>query len=1067
MEAGTPLGRGTLTAIFAVSGASGLVYEVVWMRALRLLVGSTTLSHAIAISAFMAGLALGAWLAGSRADRAKQPLRAYAWIELAIGVYGVLFLFLSTAVSPLLGAVYRACEGRPGLLALGELLLLAPIVLPGSALMGATLPVLGRALGGSDVARDGGRLYAANTLGAAFGAAFAGFVLLPALGLVATTLVAAGINVALGGFIFSRSCDPTLPAPVAEGVEPDGDGSPRLAALAVALSGFGGMTLQIAWTKLFVVSVGSSTFAFTGVVSVYILGIGAGAALGTRALASRVRPPLLLAASALGAGAFAALTPPFFAWLPEEVASIVAANEASITAVLLREVALVAVVLAIPTILLGAVFPLGVAVAGGSPARPGRALARVSSASSLGSIAGALVGGLVLLPWLGLSGALRAGALLAGSAGILALAADARPAGRRVLGALGAAALVALCAFLAPAPDARMLDSGAFLYGSRMIAAGRRLGVDGRTFARRRDKLLHHAEGADLVAAVYGTGFEEYLVINGKIDASSAADAETQRLLGHLPMLLHGPGAKRVCVIGLGSGMTAGAVLTHPGVEHVDLIEISPTVVETVRSSALFASLSHDALDDRRLRLLIADGRTHLRHATESYDVIVSEPTNPWIAGVGDLYTREHFRSVKERLAPDGVFGQWLQGYSTTPELFATIVRTFRSVFPEAQLWRFAEGEDTLIVAKREGGEPRISCEWVRGLLDANPTLRDSLRDAGIAGPETLPWFFALDAPGVAAFAGEGPLNTDDSGYLEHRAPFALFQHSRPLDGSASLALQVSARPPFTDVSPDVLARVHDAQPTYFKAVERWHDGDAPSLGEVEGLLRDAIAAAPPATVVRDALAQLLSQKLNHGEIPVPLRGAALDEIEATEPRSCRVLEIVARAAQRLGRLASAEKAWKKILALRPRSDAAKTMYASYLVGHYSYQDALTELGQVSQEDPEVLTLRGFALMGLGKQELARPALERAIALDPNTYRAWLGIGIVKIAGEDNAGALAAFERAVEISPDQAEGWFRVGFAQFALGDRLKAAEACRKALALDPGEARAQKLLDQIARAP
>jgi spermidine synthase len=1066
-----------LLLIFAASGANGLVYEVVWMRALRLIVGSTTLSHTIVIAAFMAGLALGAALAGPRADREPRPLRLYARLELAIGVYALAFLGLAAALGPLLGALYRACEGRPTIFALGELVVLAPIVLPGSALMGATLPVLGRAIAAGEVARAGGRLYAANTLGASAGAALAGFVLLPLLGLLATTGVAAAANVALALFVLSRERGSPDLVPPKEAAADDSPlpGSPRLAALAIALSGLAGMTLQIVWTRLFVVSVGSSTFAFAGVVAVYILGLGGGAALGTWALSSRREPAHLLAAASFAAGALAALTGGFFAWLPAEVASIVSGHESSMGAVLAREVALVAVALALPTTFLGAVFPLGVALAGGSPSRPGQALGRISAASSLGSIAGALVGGLALLPLLGLSGALRAGAVLAASAGAVCLLAGARASGLRVLCGLGALVGVATGAGLVPTPDARLLDSGAFLYGARMIDATH--GDDASV--TRRDRPLFHAEGADLVAAIYGSGFEEYLVINGKTDASSAADAETQLLLGHIPMLLHGPGAKNVCVVGLGSGMTAGAVLSHPGVEHVDLVEISPTVIEAVESSALFGFLSHDALRDGRLRLLVADGRTHLRNARSTYDVIVSEPTNPWIAGVGDLYTREHFARVRERLAPGGVFGQWIQGYSTTPALFATIVRTFRSVFPGAQLWRFARGEDMLIVARNPGGsgsqaadpshdeaEPSLALGPVRELIRESETLRRSLADAGVDSAETLPWFFALDAAGVSALAGDGPCNTDDSGYLEHRAPFALFETAHPLEGSAALELEARAHPPFPDVAPDELARVRRALPSYASAVVQWNEGGLARVAEVERSLRSAIAEAPPASPARELLAEVLVQKATHAGLDGAERLATVEEIEGALPRSCAALEALARTERRLKRADAAERIWRRILELRPRSDAARIRYARFLTESFAFDEALSQLNQLSRETAETLTVRADALLFLNRTDLARAALDRARALDPLDARVWLSIGRLRAQSNDLGGARDACEHGVALAPGEADAWFRLAFACAAVGDRARALEACRRSLGLDPHDSRATKLLDQLEHA-
>jgi spermidine synthase/tetratricopeptide (TPR) repeat protein/MFS family permease len=1142
-EASSGLRAALLGLVFFVSGSSGLIYEVAWTRTIRLFVGSTTLSHTIVLAAFMGGLALGAWIAGGRADRAARPLRVYGILELAIGAYGLLVPFLVRALGPALGALYRACEGRPWAFALGELLVLGPVILPGSALMGATLPVLGRAIARAraapgGVARDGGWLYAVNTLGAAIGAALAGFELLPLLGLTATTLVAALTNGALAAGVFaiegrwpgeshwfSGASPPKSPrhggtsrpperselrSPPCGGEPPpsaalarplgdasransfeierdprastaddedDASGAPRAAALAIALTGLAGMTLQIAWTKLFVTSAGSSTFAFTGVVAVYILGIGAGAALGTRLLSLKTNSARLLAGAAIGSAVAAAFTVPFFAYLPGRVAELTVERiqqlmSEDLAPVLAWECVFLAVGLGPATVCLGATFPLGVAVAGGSPHRPGRALGRISAASSLGSIAGALGGGLVLLPVFGLTGALRLAALLMGGAGLVAL--GVAPGGRRARATwgLGALATLVVLVLTLPGPDARILDSGAYLFrGSQRVQEARKRAqsrgetADALEPVRRPDRLVKHGEGDDLVAAVYSTGYDEYLVINGKVDASSHADAETQLLVAHITMLLHGPGAKNVCVIGLGSGMTTGAVLAHPGVERVDLVEISPTVVETVRSSRLFGFLSHGALDDPRTRLLLADGRTHLWHASERYDVIVSEPTNPWIAGVGDLYTREHFARVKERLAPGGVVGQWLQGYSTTPELFKTLVRTFRSVFPDVQIWRFAQGEDFLLVARREGGELSMKLADVKSVASGNERLLESLEEANVFSPSSFFWFFSLDSAGVRELVGEGEENTDDSGYLEFHAPAALFRDAFPLDEPSAVALADNARSPFPDGSDEELARVRALKQDYYRACRLRRYDRSGALVEADGILKRIIEKAPPpATFVKSERAAVLAERLLREELTdgETVR-AALDDMAEVPLRSARVLASYASSAWKVGEVGRAETAYRRVLELRPFWDEGRTRLATILIARRDWSEALEVLAKVATPTGESLALEGAAQAGLNRPDAARAAYERAVALDPSASKAWTGLGRLRAQANDLAGAREAYSRAVEGEPKIAAAWFNLAAASYALHDLERAREACTRALALDPKDERVRALAREL----
>jgi spermidine synthase len=1052
--------RRALTTIFAISGASGLIYEVAWMRTLRLLVGSTTLSHTIVLAAFMTGLALGAWIAGKKIDAQPRPLRVYAWLEAAIGLYGLVFPLLAHLIVPPLGALYRAFEESPGLFAVGELLLLGPILFPGAALMGATLPALGRVVAEHDVAREGGWLYAVNTLGAAVGAAIAGFFLLPFLGLLTTLFVAAATNGVLSALAFKieRAQPPVAASPKSDQTEEKG--WPRLAALAVTVSALGGMTLQIVWTKLFVVSVGSSTFAFTGVVAVYILGIGAGAALAVRLLATNAEPSRLLALASTLAALAAAATAPFFLELPHAVAYIITHWTIDMRVVLLLETVLVAIGLGPAALLLGTVFPLGVAVAGGSPAQSGRALARISVASSIGSILGALVGGLILVRVLGLTGALRAGAILAGSAGIVALLAS---RGGRALLAPVTGVMVA-AALLAPGPNARLLDAGAFLYGrDRMEDSLLQQGAKKRLITRAA-RLLYHAEGEDLISAIYTTGVDDVLVTNGKIDASSHFDAETQRLVAHIPMLLHRGPIKNVAIIGLGSGMTAGAALSHPGVERLDVVEISRTVVDVVQHSDIFVRLSHDALHDKRLRLLIADGRTHLRHASEQYDVIISEPTNPWIAGVGDLYTTENFQHVKERLAPGGIFAQWLQGYGTTSPLYRTIVRTFHDIFPDVQIWRFAEGEDSLLIARKEGGDLPLRFTDVSEIVGSSPLLKASLEDAGVDEAHSIAWYFALDPKGTAELAGEGPRNTDDSGYLEHRAPLALFNVAHPLDEDVAVDLQREARPPFPDLTEEERTKIHDALPYYHRAVIfKALVNDPRILPEAEKQIRKAIAIVPGAQFLRSQLASILAYEIGRGQILDDERvKKLLLEIEDTRPRSTVVLGIEAATAGRLGLKALAESCYRKLVELRPEAVDPRLHLAELLIGRREYAAGLSVLAQAKEESADVLTVRASALYGLGRPQEGKPLLDQALALDPGLTRAWLLLGFVRTQEGDMAAARAAFEKVTELTPNDPDRWCDLAGACLRAGDRAGAERACRKALDVKPGFERAQKLLEQ-----
>jgi hypothetical protein len=378
--------------------------------------------------------------------------------------------------------------------------------------------------------------------------------------------------------------------------------------------------------------------------------------------------------------------------------------------------------------------------------------------------------------------------------------------------------------------------------------------------------------------------------------------------------------------------------------------------VNVVKATELFSILSGRALEDPRTRLLVADGRTHLWHSADRYDVIVSQPTNPWIAGVGDLFTREHFLRARERLAENGIFGQWLQGYSTTPEVFATILRTFRDVFPDAQLWRFAQGEDFLLVGRREPGELQVSLDAVREEVGRSAKLRSSLADAGVEDERTLLWYFSMDKDALAKFAGEGARNTDDSGWLEYRAPLTLFSHSWPLDGDAARELEHGARWPFPDAKPHELERLRKARDLYYDACRARRDGPG-HLARAEKLLVDALGFAPVAPALIHSLrAHVIAQRMRLREIEKPddLR-RALDEMARAHVTVPDVLSVYAQAAWRVGRSDESERAYRRLLELRPTWQEGRVLMARLLMRRHAYRKALDVLAPLTTDDAPLL----------------------------------------------------------------------------------------------------------------
>jgi len=770
--------------LFLLSGAAGLVYEVTWSRQLARLLGGSYPAVVAVVTAFLGGLALGAAIGGRFAPRLPRPLRTYGILEAAIGLYCALFPVLLAALHPLSGWAYRNLSDAPALHAVARFALAGLVLLPPTIAMGATLPVLVRAVvgeGRSTVLGGTGLLYGLNTVGAAGGALLAGFVLLPGLGFTGTLFVGVGANLAVAALaiLLDRGA-PEVPveAPAAPEAAPaPSPDAPRPALRAALLCvAFGGgvasMLYQLGWTRALVLSFGSSVHAFTLIVSTFILGLGLGGLLAplARGSGARLAGAVVLLEALVG----------FFGWtgtfvladLPLEVVDRVADGFPEYGE-LLRWQAGRAARAALPgTLAMGALFPVLLAALAPGASGASRAVGRLYTVNTAGVVLGSLVGGMLLLPALG-----TRSVLVAASALNLLLAAGVAfaaygGAGGLLRAAALAGAAVAATATAPPWPP-ELLHAGAYVYGAEYAVDAK---ADRKTVARiLRDQswdMPFHREGRSAsVAVVRNSDGSLYLRINGKTDASSTQDMDTQLLVGHLPMLVH-PAPKRVLVVGLATGASAGACATH-GVERLDVAEIAPEVAE---AEPWFRDANRGVVSRPGVRVLIEDGRTHLEHAGETYDVVVSQPTNPWIAGVSDLFTVEYFRSCRERLAPGGVVAVWVQAYRLRTEDFRLVLRTVRSVFPNAVVFEPSPWADYCIVATREDAQDPVA------LLAARPwpagEAAASLESAGVPGREAALATLFLDREGCAAAAEGGAdrdLHTDDLLQIEFRAPRATF----------------------------------------------------------------------------------------------------------------------------------------------------------------------------------------------------------------------------------------------------------------------------------------------------
>jgi spermidine synthase len=746
---------------FTVSGFTSLVLEVVWSKALALLLGSTLHAVSTVVAAYLGGLALGAWLAGRSVDRVRRPLRLYGFLEMGVGAYALVSLFLIRATDPLAGAAYAGLGATsPAYLAVRVALSAALLIVP-TVLMGATLPTLvsWSARERSGWERGLGLLYGLNTLGAVAGAACAGFVLVPRLGLASTTYGVGGLALFVG-LVMALAGGATLP--VGKREETHASAVPVWPALLFALSGAVALVFEITWTRVFGLVFGSSVYSFALVLATYLLGLAIGSLVLGGRLAAAKDPWRAFGLLQAGVAAGAALGLWLLPSLPKIFLSALFAEREHLGALYFLLGLVASSITLLPCIAFGALFPVGVRLLGG-----GRAVGTAYTVNTAGTLTGSLFAGFVLLPRFGVHATWVGAALLSLVLGAAALL---RAHERRQAPALAAflAALALACVF-APAWSKALFTLGSYRTAV-LLHSGITTGSAAIADLERKEsenKLLFYKEGLHGVVSVHeapGDPPTRSLRVNGKSDASTGGDMATQIFLGHLPMLWAKPGAD-VCVIGQGSGVTTRAVLAH-GPRHLTVVELEPAVIE---ASHLFDAWSDTVLADPRLSVVLEDGRQHLQHAGRSYDVIVSEPSNPWVAGVNNLFTVDFYRRVRAALNPRGVFCQWIQAYEISPAALGSLFRSYAQVFPEAEV--FFVNYDFIVVAPPPG--ERLSAAELHA--ESGPVAqylaRYQLGGRGdVAGSHLAPLQALVDR------FGDAPLNTDDRPFVEYRAPIDLYQ---------------------------------------------------------------------------------------------------------------------------------------------------------------------------------------------------------------------------------------------------------------------------------------------------
>ena len=764
--------NGLVLGVFFCTGAAALVYEVLWTRYLTLMFGSTIQAQTVVLAVFMGGLALGNRWVGKWADRVVNPLLLYGYFEAAAGLYAFCFPWLYDAADRLFVLAGSRILDQSGLLLALKGLLSLGLLLGPTCLMGGTLPLLSAWLAREslDAGRWSARFYSTNSLGAVLGAWLAGFILIRELGMESSLQLTAFANV-LAGFTIvglARRYAADIPS---KSKKPEGAGdskeqpaivSSRLACLAVALTGAVSMGLEVLSSRSLAMIIGGSLQAFAIVLMAFILGIGIGSAViaspRVRRWPAEKSAVIFLLATACWVGCMVLAIEQ---WVEGyRLARLGLARNS--TGYLYHQVLaglMALIVLGVPAALNGAVLPLWIRSFSERSGDLGNHVGRLLTWNTLGAVAGVLTTGFFLMPVIGLRGAF---AILAGALGF-----------------------GALCIAVSRKMKLASLASMAVIGG---LAAGYCVGNQGWRYAltsgifrirethyepdlmdhiKKHVTLLYYKDAADATVSVEeAEGGAISVKVNGKTDASSVSDLSTQMLLGHMPMIAR-PNAKEVFILGLGSGITAGAVLKHP----IDRLTIAENCQPMIQAAHFFDAYNDGALTNARTRIVREDARTVLKLSPQTYDVIISEPSNPWTAGNGSVFSREFFDLAASRLREGGVMGQWFHVYEMRDDIVTLVLRTFSEVFPCMEIWDTQTGDILLLGSKRPW---RSDLESMRVLFDRDNPGKDMLR-IGIDRPETL-WARQLASQNTAfAIPGDGPTQTDLFPVLDYVAPEAFY----------------------------------------------------------------------------------------------------------------------------------------------------------------------------------------------------------------------------------------------------------------------------------------------------
>ena len=1040
---------------FFFSGMAGLIYLLLWLRMMDKVIGSTPFAVAAVLPVFMGGLAMGSWLAGKYIDRIisrRDLLSLFGKAELTIGIYGLLLPLFIYAVKPIYALAYNSLFMHFRLYQIFAFLGCSLLLLIPTVLMGITLPVLCR-LYVEDLGHIGartGRLYGINTIGAAVGTLLCGFVLIAELGVWGSIGTAAGINILVGvlciglagktGRLVSepvaKSRDAGKPKTPAhpEAIPSDDKVKRSLALWIFGISGFCAMAYGVFWTRLLGLIIGPTTYSFSLIVSTYILGLGLGSIL-FGWLADKIKETFrLLVVTQICAANIALLVSQFLGNSQFFFSKLIYGFQGDFGEKVFLQSVILFFVLIGPALFLGAAFPLVNRIYARPLPHIGKSIGTAYAVNSIGAILGLLVAGFVFIPLLGKENGLRLTAGLQVFVSVPALVYLAVKAGERIRASVTGFITIALSLFFLgsfPSWNHNTLARGWYY---RFDTIKQHFSTTSWFEAVWKGTSKIARQVADTEVVFYGDGIgglttvekwvnpigkaNYYLLNSGKTDATSHADRLPQTLSAHVPLLFH-PDPEKVMVLGLASGMTAGEALLYP-VKQLDILEINDQVI---KAAEFFMPFNNSCLTNPNTRMIVQNGKNHLELINETYDVIISEPSNPWMAGMANLFTLEYFKTAKGHLNGDGIFIQRTNADDMDWDTFSMIGRTFAKIFPDGLLIETDGASDFLLVGF--SGKKNLDLKTA----DRNIAYAKQSKTVTIRDPRVI--FNLIVTEDLKEFFGPGLLHTDNRPHLEFAAPKNIGRNSRTIQNNIKHNRRLSEET-------KALLELNKSIDASLDYLELLTAGSSPPFKEVE--LK--IAAPSQQKRYQDILKEYCSNAyiIDYGMFP-----------DTDLKKECARLQI--------------EKI-REHLADSPEDSKAYHRLAMGLRAMDDTGEGIDALRQAISLDPffyEAYRELGEALSSQGKFDEAIARLSEALRINPDSAEIYNSLGSVFVDQGRIDEAVFNFTKAFQNNPDFSEAYYNLGAVYANQGDADEAIYYFSKAIDLEPAHAAAHNYLGII----